>query len=410
MPLADRPTTESTARVRVTRRRGRVFAALLVLAVAAWAVVFLRPEALAQRHVEAGISAARRMRAGQAEAEWRAALALDPRSADAWYLLGEIYLSTRNWPLGADAFQHLLRVSPATPHAHGDLATCLYQGGDRMGGYAEAKQELERDPNHIASLVICARMSAMLSQDRQEGDCLRRLSVLLPQSAPPQRLYAEYLINNSRYAEAAPILQQLVALSPSEPQAYSLRGISGFNTDPSPNGLSQAEADLRQAIRLDPRIPLPYLYLGKLYRREGHAAQAIPPLETAHRLTPAQIAISFELAQSYEQAGEVAKAARMRALCTRLQQEDSLKNSLVKRCMVDRNNFHNYLQAGLLILKAGDYHEALYYLSRARMLHPQDVRVLAGLQKLAVAMRRAPPESDIASMLLAQQTSSPERP
>ncbi len=390
--------------------RPRVFAALLVLAAAAWAVVFLRPTTLVQRHIDAGISAAHGMQAGRAEAEWRAALALDPRSADAWYLLGELYLSTQDWRRGADAFQHLLRVRPATPHLHGDLATCLYQGGDRMGGYAEAQQELKRDPNHIASLVICARMASILSKDLQEGDCLRRLSVLQPQSASPQRLYAEYLVNNSRYAEAAPVLQRLVALSPGEPQAYSLRGISGFSTDPSPRGLSQAEADFRQAIRLDPRIPLPYLYLGKIYRREGLAAQAIPPLETAHRLTPEQIAISFELAQAYEQAGEAAKAARMRALCTRLQQEDSLKNSLVKRCMVDRSNFDNYLQAGLLILKSGDYHEALYYLSRARMLRPHDAHVVAGLQKLAAAMRRAPPEDDIASMLLTQQTSAPNRP
>ncbi len=395
---------------RAARARPRAFAALLVLAAAAWVVVFLRPAALAQRHIDAGISAARRAQAGRAQAEWRAALALDPRSADAWYLLGEMYLSMQNWPLGADAFQHLLRVRPATPHLHGDLATCLYQGGDRMGGYAEAQQELNRDPNHFASLVICARMAAVLSQDRQEGDCLRRLSALQPQSAPPQRLYAEYLVNNSRYAEAAPILQRLVALSPGEPQAYSLRGISGFSTDASPRGLSQAEADFRQAIRLDPRIPLPYLYLGKLYRREGHAAEAIPPLEAAHRLTPEQIAISFELAQAYEQAGKAAQAARMRALCARLQQEDSLKNSLVKRCMVDRANFDNHLQAGLLVLKSGDYHEALYYLSRARMLRPHDARALAGLQELAAAMRRAPPESDIASTLLIQQVSAPERP
>ncbi len=383
-----------------------------MLVALAWGVVFLRlrPTMAVRQHIDAGISAAHEVQANRAETEWRAALALDPHNSEAWYLLGQMYLSMQDWQSGAEAFRHLVAVRPDAPHAHGDLATCLYQGGDRMGGYAEAQQALARDPNDVSSLVICARMSAMLSQDRQEGDSLRRLSVLEPQNPTLQRLYAEYLVNNSRYADAAPVLQRLIGLSPGEPQAYSLRGISYFSTDSSPRGVSLAEADFRRAIRLDPRIPLPYLYLGKLYRRDGRTSQAIPPLETAHRLSPDQIAVSFELAQAYEQAGDTRKAEAMRALCARLQQEDSLKNSLVKRCMVDRNNFHNYLQTGLLILKAGDYHEALYYLSRARMLHPQDVRVLAGLQKLAVAMRRAPPESDIASTLLAQQTSSPKRP
>ena len=397
----------------LSQTRKRALAALLLAAAAlCWSIVLVRQRATAQvqEHLRAGIAAAQQAQAREAESEWRQAMTLEPKNADAPLLLGQLFLSTHQWAKGVTAFQTLLKLYPNAPHAHGDLATCLYQYGDQMGAYAAAQEELKRDPDHIPSLMIAARVSSSLHNEKLEDSSLHRLVTLLPNNAVLLRLYAERLTNNSRFRDAEPILERLILAAPNDPQGYSMRGLNRFNSDATPEGMAQAEADFKRAIRLSPTIPISHLYLGKLYRREGRKAEALAELETAYHLAPESIAPCFELSQLYELTGAREQAAQLRAKLATLRQEDDLKNTLQKRCVTDRNNFDNHLRLGEILLKNGELHDATYYLNRAALLRPHAAAAQTALQRLALAAQTAPPEQDIASRLLTEQTASSGNP
>src|SRR5436305_1929531 len=108
----------------VAAARALVAVLLLALAVAAWVRIGgdWRRARPVRQHLNAGIESANQGLGPQAEAEWKEALRLDPRSADACRLLSEYYLSARDWPRALVALQRLQALSPKEEHLDCRLA------------------------------------------------------------------------------------------------------------------------------------------------------------------------------------------------------------------------------------------------------------------------------------------------
>jgi len=365
--------------------RPSVAVVLLLLTAAAWGLVFVRRNAVtpAARHVETGMRYADQGQARQAEREWQTAVQLDPNNAQAWELLGEFYLSTSNQARAVTPFRQLLRLQPDTPQIHSRLAGCLLWAGDEIGAYKEAQQELKRNPDDISALAISALILSYLGEEQKQLTYLRRLVNLRPDDPEFVLMLAQALTFEHQYAEARPLLERVLEITPTNAQAFSLRGMGYFSEDSSPQGLKRAEEDFNQALRHDPLASFPRLYLGKIYRRRGEPRKAVALLEQLTRFLPRKTDILFELATAYEQAGQSEKAALTRQQFEMVRQEADQERILEKRCSVYPNNFDNHLKAGNLFLNKGDYRKASLYLNRARTLRPGDSRSLSALRQLA---------------------------
>jgi predicted Zn-dependent protease len=79
---------------------------------------------------------------------------------------------------------------------------------------------------------------------------------------------------------------------------------------------------VRDVVMLRPNYPFGHYLLGLLYLDAGDIAQAIPELETAARMVPAEPQFQFSLGNAYARAGRSADAARARAAFARLRKED----------------------------------------------------------------------------------------
>lgn len=365
--------------------RSSIAVALLVLAAAAWGVVFLWQSRAspAERHVEAGIEYANSGQNERAVREWRAAIALDPDNADAWELLAGHYYALAAWRDAADSYRQLLRLHRTSAEVYSRLAECNMRLGDVESAGQYAQEALKRNPNDTESLRICAIVFRSTLQPEQSRQYLRRLAALKPNDPETlTRLAADLALGNApAYEEARDMVERILQLDPNHAQAYALRGVIRLTTDLSPQGLAQAEADLRRSLQLAPSAPFPRFYLGRVYRRKGEPEKAIAELEQAASAMPDKKEIFFELAAVYKQINHTKKAEEARKKFAALQKQSEWETTLLQRVANDPNSFEDNYQLGLLFLKKGQHNRARHYLEKARSLRPDDRKVKAALEQ-----------------------------
>ncbi|HZP83893.1 MAG TPA: tetratricopeptide repeat protein, partial [Chthonomonadaceae bacterium] len=327
----------------------------------------------------------------RAKQEWQEAARLNPNNADAWELLAEAYLSEKNWKAAVEPFRQLLRLRPDTANVYERLAAAALHSGEEASAAQFAQEELQRDPKNIEALKIAIRLLPYAKDAEQKLNYLRQMVALQPNDSEFSLLLAQEAITQHRYPEALAALDSLLQREPENVKALSLRGMSRVESAASAAEQAQAEADLKRALELAPGVPFPRFYLGKLYARQGRMMQAVAQLELAARAMPGRKEIFFELQNAYAQTGQPARAAQARQQFAALQQEETLLDTLQKRCVVEPNDFDSHLRLGLLLLKHGDRRKAGLFLKRAQTLRPEDIRVKTALQQVALQSGR--PES-----------------
>ncbi|HZP80050.1 MAG TPA: tetratricopeptide repeat protein [Chthonomonadaceae bacterium] len=381
--------------VRPTRLRTGFALGLLALAVVAWAIVLARQfrEAPVQKHIDAAIEYTNAGQARQAEREWREALRAAPNNADAWEQLGELYASAHDWPRAVEAFQRLQQLKPETPHVYERLAAASLRTGNEVAALKYSQEELRRDPDNITALAITGFLYGDMGDKEKQLQSLRRLVQVRPNEMDFLLMLGEALVNQQKYTEARPIADRILEQNPDSSFATMWRGLILLNTDHTPQGEAQAEADLLRALQLNPQNRLPRLYLGQLYRRQKKLDRAVAELEEAARLMPGRTAVFYELAGAYAQAGQSQKAAQAQARFKALEQERDRLGHLEELCAANPNDFDAHLQLGLTMLQRGDIRRASSHLTSALRLRPNDARVRTALQTLSAQTGMAGPDA-----------------
>ena len=130
----------------------------------------------------------------------------------------------------------------------------------------------------------------LLWRARDHGIASLKVSLTLP------KLYLDYL-NYVRYYERAGL-----------PAEVQRRWARSTTAEASRGWLVQAEAELRQALRLDPRSPDANFSLGRVLCQLGRAAEAIPCFEKALEARPDDVELLCDLAAAYTTTGQTAQA------------------------------------------------------------------------------------------------------
>ncbi len=370
---------------------------LLVAAVIVWSVQLcrLRPGRI-QQHLDAGRQYTQLGQARQAEREWMAALQLDPKNPVVLESLAELYYTTENWAAAAPLYLKLTELKPDRPHTFTQLAVCLLRSGDEKGGFNAAQEELKHDPNEDTAVLISAILLSKMGDLPQEEKYLERLLQRTPDDLFVLTLAAENRTFSHDYATARPVLDRMLRIDPQSAEAYLLRGICDFDENPFAEGQARAEDGFVHALKLNPLLPLARLYLGKLYKRQGKAAQALFQLEEAHRLSPARTDVLFDLAGAYERAGQPRKAMEARRRFEALRQATDLQASLEKKCAVYPDKFDPHLQLGMLFLDKQDAYRAGIFLRMAAALRPGESHVQEGMRRLEALQAQITPKEPTA--------------
>ena len=321
----------------------------------------------------------------KAEAEWKAALASDPKNVAAQELLAEYYFSRQNWPAGAKAFQQWHQLAPDAKHVLCKLAACQLRMDDQKAAFDTAQAEIKRDPDCVAALGLAASLMAQRPgmEARQQLNYLRRLVRLQPDDPDIERMYAETLTDQFMYDELRPVAAKLLLLRPGDAQAYNLLGLADLARADQPQGATDALINFQNSLKSASANAGAHFGLGRAYLALNRPADAVKELENAAQSLPNLSRVHKELATAYRLSGQREKANAAQERFLFLNRLGSEQRVLTVRCAAFPNDPIYPKQLGELSLRLGDPLKALYYLKRANELKPGDSQVTQRIARAA---------------------------
>ena len=211
------------------------------------------------------------------------ALEADPRYARAWTGIAETW----------DVFGYTHRRP--TPDAYEKAK-------------AAAHKALELDPDLADAHAVLAHATMLTGDERAAEQGFKRALELDANSLSALHWYSHLLMNEKRWDESLALSKRLLELDP----------LGFWNVHLGEHYRAKGDRMLalehfRRAVDLDHDNASARWQFGRALLEVGRTEEAIPELETAHRLDPESSDYRQELAAAYEKAGRTADAARLRA-------------------------------------------------------------------------------------------------
>jgi len=197
-----------------------------------------------------------------AQSSFTNALEIDKRSAAAYYGLGQVALSKRNYAEAVNYFQKSLDLAPAANRIHYSLAMA-YRG---LGDAEKAKSHLAQQG------TVGVRVADPLIDALQE----------LVQGARVHLIRGRMALEAKRYEEAVTEFRQAVSANPDNVTAHVNLGAALTQTGDLNGAMEQFEATLR----IDPKNTTAHYNLAVLLARENKHQQAIVHLQAVLSINP----------------------------------------------------------------------------------------------------------------------------
>ncbi len=238
---------------------------------------------------------------GEAEHNFQKALALEPKSTSATMALGSFYLRQRRWSEAETQFQSAITLDPKNPMPHSNLAGLyLNEGRKDMAEQVlrDARTTLQDNPGGYRMLG-----DFYLSQGEVDKAIAEFASLHSehPKDLPVTKAYVQLLIMRSRLDEATSINDSILKSLPKDIDALVLRGqILTRQGQPS-----DAIHFLESAIKDAPNDAMAHYYLGVAYADTSSFGQAEAEWREAARLQPQMAEAQRSLANIALRKGDV---------------------------------------------------------------------------------------------------------
>lgn len=354
-----------------------------------------------------------------AEAELRAALALDPTYLPGWLRLGEVQEQRHALAEARASLAHAIQLDPANPRGqYALLALEARQGGDlsslesRLAELLHAHPDLRQLRELQADLLAARGDHAGAQRERARAEATEHyldtsdpwLDELLAHCFDSTRLVvrAAEMGREGRYAEDEALLQRAVTLAPYAPANPFLWEFLS-NLYLKTNRPADARATLEKAVAEFPDEPRMYELLAQLLRTEHASGDAIAVARRALVHWPTRGSLHALLGDALRDAGQNAEAvtalrAALRLDPTLTEAQYTLGCALLdlgrradahaalQKALAMRPDYPEALFAyGALVLEAGNVAEAEAAIKRLNTLRPDDANarfLLASLDRL----------------------------
>ena len=141
-----------------------------------------------------------------AEQEYRRAIELDPRYADAWMGLGTAYELEGEIDKARDAFQQAKKSYPASAEVSWRYGNYLLRQGDQKDAYSELKRAIAAEPRRATAAFSRAY--------RSNPNIDQIIAELLPAEPTVYLSVIEEAVNARQFAVAQTVWAQLISLHP----------------------------------------------------------------------------------------------------------------------------------------------------------------------------------------------------
>jgi len=259
-----------------------------------------------------------------AEAEWRAALAIDPGSTEALDGLSRDLVADKEYAavialLEQPAYRP--RLSPLQSVNLGMAYARTLQLNQAAGVLREG---LKAAPDSLALADELSVVLMLLDQSDEANAILTDALTRHPADLNTKILYLRVLV--SRKSDKADVLaQQLLLAAPHQWEVLYLNA----ELEMRAGQLTQARTHLEESITQRPDYPQTQTALGNVLARLDDFAGARVHLEKAIALGDSDPAVQYELAKVLQSLGEVDKARQRMELFQKLRNAESDKNAVV---------------------------------------------------------------------------------
>ncbi|NUN51962.1 MAG: tetratricopeptide repeat protein [Planctomycetaceae bacterium] len=176
-----------------------------------------------------------------------------------------------------------LQVEPESGDARGLEAFCLLEIGDHQGARTSAGRCVSLEPTRAWNHYVLGRV-LRLSGDREGARVPLDEAIRLDPEEPDYRQErAWFRFDGEWYSGALADAEEGLRIDPLHGPCASVRGITLQHL----GRFEEAEAAYREALRLDPEMPIPHAGLGFLALRKRQGVASVEAFRTALRLDPA---------------------------------------------------------------------------------------------------------------------------
>lgn len=202
-------------------------------------------------------------------------------------------------------FSNAIKLDPHYGEAHFELAKAYLKTGSGMGAYTELMRAVTYDPKNVEARLD---LGQILLASKQYPRALEQANAILaidPKSADAWSLKSAVAMATNDHAEALKDIQQALVYDPNRGAFHAQLGmIQGAD----PATAKDAEDEVRQAVKLDPKNVPARLLLAGILQRKGDTAGAIAEAQAATQADPKNIRGWVTLASLYAHNGDKAQA------------------------------------------------------------------------------------------------------
>jgi tetratricopeptide (TPR) repeat protein len=209
-----------------------------------------------------------------AEADYRRALALDPKSSSAYSALGALYWLQNNLPQADTALKTAFDLSPPRSSKRLQYAQFKIKTGDLEAGKSILKEMVKTIPDYVPAWMELANIAAA---QKNYDDCATYLNSVLardPENYDAMSLESELKLARGQTADAIIELERMAKLYTQSPPVYYQLALAYLANNDLKNGMNA----LNQAIKISPNFTQAIMLLSQIQIKNDDFNSAITSL------------------------------------------------------------------------------------------------------------------------------------
>jgi len=337
----------------------------------------------------------------KAMSNYKKAIELDPKHVEAKVKLATIYViaGTENYLNDAgDLLLEVKKIQPDYPEADLVLSTIKYKVGSKSDAVKELEAIAQSNPNLVEAISL---LSSIYLTDKKEAEAIKLLLKGVsdnPENITLRMSLSKLFTQNKKYSDAEKLIVESVKI---EPENYSLQvALSSFYV--ISKQFDKAEEVLRNAIKQDDEDVQRYLVLVQMLAANVSIKKADEELIEFIQAKPELYELKFSQVKFYESIGK------------RSQLKDILKKIIAEK-EYDVEGVKARTLIAKYLLEEGDMEGAKVYVNETLAEHPNNTDALlirskldlAGLDAIAAinglrSVIKSEPKNAEASLLLAR--------
>jgi tetratricopeptide (TPR) repeat protein len=306
-------------------------------------------------------------RCGEALAQYRRALELDPGLASARTGLGKLHAIQGRIDSAFAAFEEAARLDPGDPEPLYLMGNLCVRQGQFSRGAPYYEQALERDPQYLQAYANLAGLHARQTDYGPAVAVLERGIRALPHSAELRLRLGRIHLVQAQYPEALAQLGQVLQLDPGNGEALELQAQVHLQQKNSGAALRA----LREGVARDSADAALRARLGVLLLERGEVDEAVAHLEAAIRANPDAAEAYYALGQACLRRGEAARGGGLLRNFQRLQSNHQALLDHKTAIVLNPRDAEAYYQLGAVYSRIERHEAARQAYAAALQLNPR---------------------------------------